>query len=154
MRETWAPTGESWMWEATAGWASWLVEPDTRAIDYTIEWYADDAHLAAELSAIGLVYIHVVDHSAMGAPRPPDAVRAAIRTAIRGTYLLSGGYDRARAEADLAAGLGELVAFGRPFISNPDLVARFAADLPLAQPDFATFYTPGPQGYIDYPPAG
>jgi N-ethylmaleimide reductase len=112
------------------------------------------AHLAAELSAIGLVYIHVVDHSAMGAPRPPDAVRAAIRTAFRGTYLLSGGYDRARAEADLAAGLGELVAFGRPFISNPDLVARFAADLPLAQPDFATFYTPGPQGYIDYPPAG
>jgi hypothetical protein len=56
MRETWAPRGESWMWEATAGWASWLVEPDTRAIDYTIEWYAADAHLAADTMNSGHEY--------------------------------------------------------------------------------------------------
>ena len=57
----------------------------------------------------------------------------------------------ARAEAELEAGKGELVAFGRPFISNPDLVKRIALGAELAQPDFGTFYTPGEKGYIDYP---
>jgi N-ethylmaleimide reductase len=108
------------------------------------------AHLAKELSALGLVYVHVVDHSAMGAPRPPDSVREAIRANFKGAYVLSGGYDRARADADLAEGKGELVAFGRPFISNPDLVAKLRDGRELVAPDFATFYTPGEQGYTDY----
>ena len=66
---------------------------------------------------------------------------------------LANGYrpDGARAEADLAADRGDLVAFGRPFIANPDLVRRIRAGLPLAAPDAATFYTPGEKGYIDYP---
>lgn len=107
--------------------------------------------LAAALSELGLAYIHVVDHSAMGAPPVPDAVKAAIRGAFRGALILSGGYDAARAEADLKAGRGDLVAFGRPFLANPRLVSKMRAGAPLAAPDFATFYTPGERGYTDYP---
>jgi N-ethylmaleimide reductase len=108
------------------------------------------AHLAARLADVRLAYVHVVDHSAMGAPTVPDTVKQAIRAAFGGPIILSGGYDRARAEADLAAGKGELVAFGRPFIANPDLVARLERGLPLSPPDPDTFYTPGPKGYTDY----
>jgi N-ethylmaleimide reductase len=106
--------------------------------------------LMAELSAIGLVYIHVVDHSSMGAPEVSPAVKAKIRAAFKGKYILSGGYDLARANADLDAGRGDLVAFGRPFISNPDLVEKLRNGGPLTAPDPATFYTPGEQGYTDY----
>lgn len=107
--------------------------------------------LATELSSLGLTYIHVVDHSAMGAPAVNPAVKHKIRVAFKGAYILSGGYDGARAEADLAAGQGELVAFGRPYIANPDLVERLKKGHPLAQPDPNTFYTPGEKGYTDYP---
>lgn len=107
--------------------------------------------LVAGLSELGLVYLHVVDHSPMGAPKPEARTIEGMRAAFKGVYILSGGYDAARAEADLQAGKGELVAFGRPFISNPDLVLRLQTGAPLAQPDFATFYTPGEKGYTDYP---
>ncbi len=107
--------------------------------------------LAEEAGALGLAYIHVVDHSSMGAPEVGDAIKSRIRAAFKGLYILSGGYDAARAEADLAAGRGDLVAFGRPFIANPDLVRHIRLGLPLAAPDAATFYTPGEKGYIDYP---
>jgi N-ethylmaleimide reductase len=107
--------------------------------------------LASELSGLGLAYVHVVDHSAMGAPPVTDAVKATLRANFAGTVILSGGYDRARAEADLAAGKGELVAFGRPFLANPDLVDKLATNAALTAPDFATFYTPGERGYTDYP---
>jgi N-ethylmaleimide reductase len=108
-------------------------------------------HYAAELGKVGLVYLHVVDHSAMGAPEVPASVKSRMREAFGGTVILSGGYDADRAEADLAAGHGELVAFGRPFLSNPDLVERFRRGAALSAPDFATFYTPGEVGYTDYP---
>ena len=106
--------------------------------------------LAKELSALGLAYVHVVDHSAMGAPPVPDTIKAGIRANFKGTYILSGGYDRARAEADLDAGKGELVAFGRPFLSNPRLPTLLEEGGELRAPDFATFYTPGPVGYTDF----
>jgi len=109
------------------------------------------AHLAAELSALGLCYLHVVDHSAMGAPPVSATLKATMRAAFRGRLILSGGYDRVRAEADLAAGKGDLVAFGRPFLANPGLVAKLAASAELRAPDPATFYTPGEHGYIDWP---
>jgi N-ethylmaleimide reductase len=87
----------------------------------------------------------------MGAPAVPDAVKHAIRTTFTGAYILSGGYDNvAQADADLAAGKGDFVAFGRPYIANPDLVERLQRGLPLAQPDPDTFYTPGEAGYTDY----
>lgn len=107
--------------------------------------------LARALSALKLAYIHVVDHQAMGAPPVPASVKAAIRGAFDGPYMLSGGYDAARAEADLEANLGELVAFGRPFLSNPRLVEKLQGGEALLPVDFSTLYTPGPKGYIDYP---
>jgi N-ethylmaleimide reductase len=61
------------------------------------------------------------------------------------------GYGAEEAAAAITAGPYAAVAFGRAFISNPDLPARLAAGAPLADPDPATFYTPGPQGYTDYP---
>jgi N-ethylmaleimide reductase len=107
--------------------------------------------LAKKLSEIGLAYIHVVDHSSMGAPEVKPSVKQKIRAAFKGALILSGGYDRARAEADLAEKKGKLVAFGRPFISNPDLVTKLRANKELRAPDFATFYTPDAKGYTDYP---
>ena len=110
--------------------------------------------LAGELGKLGLAYLHGVDHSPMGAPEVPQATKDAMRAAFKGTVILSGGFDRARAEADLAAGKGDLVAFGRPFLANPDLVDRMKQGTPLQDPDPATFYTPGPEGYTDYQEAG
>ncbi len=113
---------------------------------------ADDyAYLAQQLSARGLVYVHLVDHSPMGAPAVPDTIKATFRKLFKGALILSGGYDAARAESDLAAGKCDLVAFGRPFLANPDLVARLKKGAALNAPDPATFYTPGAKGYTDYP---
>lgn len=106
--------------------------------------------LIDELNALGLLYIHIVDHSAMGAPEVSSELKASIRAAFKGKYILSGGYDVARADADLDAQRGDLVAFGRPFISNPDLVSKLKSDQELVAPDFSTFYTPGEKGYTDY----
>jgi len=112
---------------------------------------ADYTYLAGELNAIGLVYIHLVDHSSMGAPPVPESMKATFRRVFKRTLILSGGYDAVRAESDLAADKCDLVAFGRPFLANPDLVARWKAGAALNAPDMSTFYTPGPKGYTDYP---
>jgi len=106
--------------------------------------------LVEELNAVGLVYIHVVDHSSMGAPQVSPELKAKIRANFKGKYILSGGYDAARANADLDAQKGDLVAFGRPFISNPDLVAKLQSGAALTPPDMSTFYTPGEKGYTDF----
>jgi N-ethylmaleimide reductase len=105
--------------------------------------------LARALSAIGLVYLHVVDLSTMGGPEVKPSVKRKLREAFRGTLILSGGYDRDRAEADLVESKGDLVAFGRPFLANPRLVTRMRQRKPLAAPDASTFYTPGEAGYTD-----
>ncbi|HEY4143061.1 MAG TPA: alkene reductase [Pseudolabrys sp.] len=115
------------------------------------EMEADYAYLAEKLNALGLAYIHLVDHSAQGAPVVPDSMKATFRKSFKRTLILSGGYDAARAEADLAAGKADLVAFGKAFLSNPDLVARWKAKAALNAFDATTFYTPGPKGYTDYP---
>ncbi len=112
---------------------------------------ADYTWLAEQLDARGLAYIHLVDHSAMGAPPVPDSMKAIFRSAFKGTLILSGGYDAATAEQDLAAGRGDLIAVGKPFLANPDLVARWKTGGAVNGPDMGTFYTPGPKGYTDYP---
>jgi N-ethylmaleimide reductase len=112
---------------------------------------ADYTYLARELNARGLAYVHLVDHSPMGAPPVPEAIKATFRGVFKGALILSGGYDAARAESDLSAGKCDLIAAGRPFLANPDLVARWKAGAALNAPDFNTFYTPGPKGYTDYP---
>ncbi|MEQ1564118.1 MAG: alkene reductase [Myxococcota bacterium] len=106
--------------------------------------------LAAALSELGLAYLHVVDHSAMGAPPVPQRISDALRT-FRGPYIAAGGFDADRAEQVLAAGAADLVAFGRPFLANPDLPAKLRAGTPLNSPDPATFFSPGVEGYLDSP---
>ena len=115
------------------------------------EMESDYTYLATQLNARGLIYVHLVDHSSMGAPTVPDSMKATFRTVFTRTLILSGGYDVARAELDLAAGKCDLVAFGRPFLANPDLTTRLKKGAAVNAPDMATFYTPGPKGYTDYP---
>lgn len=107
--------------------------------------------LVQELSTLGLLYVHLLDHSAMGAPAVPAELKAALRRAFSGPFMLAGGYERASAEQALAAKQADLIAFGRPFLANPDLVARLQGNAALNPPDMSTFYTPGPKGYTDYP---
>lgn len=109
------------------------------------------ALLAEKLGKLGLVYIHVVDHSAMGAPAVSDSVKQIIHDKFNGNIILSGGYGADQAEKDLEEDKGSLVAFGRPFISNPDFVEKLRNRTKLNDPDMATFYTPGEKGYTDYP---
>lgn len=108
-------------------------------------------YLAEQLDEIGLVYVHLVDHSAMGAPEVPQGFKTRLRAAFNGSLILSGGYDAERAEADLQAERGDLVAFGRPFIANPDLVERFKIEAPLNEGDPSTYYGIDAKGYTDYP---
>jgi N-ethylmaleimide reductase len=119
---------------------------DDMASDYT--------YLAEQLNALEPVYIHLVDHSGMGAPPVPDSIKVTFRRKFEGTLILSGGYDAERAEADLVAGKCDLIAVGRPFLANPDLVERWKTGANVNDPDMDTFYTPGAKGYTDYPILG
>lgn len=114
------------------------------------ETHEEYSLLAENLNQIGIVYIHLVDHSSMGAPTVEPETVQNIRKAFKGTLILSGGYDVERAEKDLSTGLADLVAFGKPFLANPDLVTRFQKNIALASFDQTTLYTPGEKGYSDY----
>ncbi|MGE8721024.1 alkene reductase [Leptospira terpstrae] len=114
------------------------------------ETHEEYSLLAEKLNQIGIVYIHLVDHSSMGAPTVEPETVQNIRKAFKGTLILSGGYDVERAEKDLSTGLADLVAFGKPFLANPDLVTRFQKNIALASFDQTTLYTPGEKGYSDY----
>ncbi|RDK05192.1 alkene reductase [Cupriavidus lacunae] len=108
-------------------------------------------YIAEQLSALGIVYLHVVE-GATGGPRdvaPFDY--DALRSRFKQTYLANNGYDLALASARLAEGKADLFAFGRPFISNPDLVERLKSGAPLAALNPATLYGGGAEGYTDYP---
>jgi len=106
--------------------------------------------LARDLSKMGLVYLHLVDHSAMGAPPVSADLKRKIREAFDGTYIAVGGFTAQTAEKALEAKEADLIAFGRPFISNPDLVEKLKTGAKLVDPDMSTFYTPGEKGYTDY----
>ncbi len=109
-------------------------------------------YLSQQLGNLGIAYIHLVDHSAMGAPPVPLEIKKAIRANFKNSMILAGGYTRESAEADIQSGLCDLVAFGRPFISNPDLVARFKNDWALStELHMDLFYTADEKGYTDYP---
>ena len=109
-------------------------------------------YLSEKMNELGIVYIHLVDHSAMGAPEVPHKMKQIIRDNFKNTLILSGGYTAESAENDLQSGFADLIAFGRPFINNPDFVQRLKNDWPLSTNlDFNTFYTPGEKGYTDYP---
>jgi N-ethylmaleimide reductase len=89
----------------------------------------------------------------MGAPEVPLSIKQTIRENLNHTLLMSGGYSKETAERDLENGLADIIAFGKPFITNPDLVDRMQNDWPISTDwDFNTFYTPDEKGYTDYPP--
>jgi N-ethylmaleimide reductase len=106
--------------------------------------------LLAGLAEAGLVYVHVADHSGMGAPEIPADFKLAMRKAWPRTFIIGGSLDAARGQAAVDAGLIDLVGIGRAFLANPDLITRLQKGVELNAPDFATFYTPGEKGYTDY----
>ncbi len=108
-------------------------------------------HIVDGLNALKLIYIHVIE-GATGGPRdvaPFDY--ASLRKRFSGTYIANNGYDLALANKVLAANEADLIAFGKLFISNPDLVERLKRGGELNTPDKATFYGGGAKGYTDYP---
>src|SRR5450759_4366255 len=108
-------------------------------------------HIVEQLNALKLVYIHVIE-GATGGPRdiaPFDY--GSLRKRFKGAYIANNGYDFELATKMLAADAADLIAFGKPFISNPDLVERLRRGAPLNAPDKATFYGGGAKGYTDYP---
>ena len=115
-------------------------------------------YLARQLAPLGLAYVHVIE-GATGGPREVEgrpfdyaAFKAAYREAGgRGAWMVNNGYDRDMAQEAVASGRADIVAFGRAFISNPDLVERLRRGAPLNAWDQTTFYGGGEHGYIDYP---
>ncbi|MBN9062935.1 MAG: alkene reductase [Rhizobiales bacterium 65-9] len=108
-------------------------------------------YLAEKLGRLGVGYLHVVE-GATGGPRdvaPFDY--AALRKAFSGVYIANNGYDRDMAVDAVESGAADLIAFGRAFIANPDLVERLRVGAALNEPDRATFYGGGVAGYTDYP---
>jgi N-ethylmaleimide reductase len=114
-------------------------------------------HVVRQLAPLGLAYLHLIE-GATGGPREVEgrpfdyaAMRQAWRAAgAKGAWMVNNGYDRAHAEQALATG-ADLVAFGRPYIANPDLVERLRRNAPLNTPERATMYGGGAKGYTDYP---
>lgn len=113
-------------------------------------------HVARELGKRGLGYLHIIEGQT-GGPRDarPEVDFAALKRAFKDaggmSVMANNGYSREMAEAAVANGSADLIAFGVPFLANPDLVARFRHGYPLNAPDVNTFYSGAEKGYIDYP---
>ena len=109
-------------------------------------------YAAEQLSRFGLAYLHVLE----GLPGhwshvPGKQVSPSMRSAFKGPFIANAGYDAAKASASIQEGRTDLVAFGVPFLANPDLPQRIRQAVALNAPDMATFYTGGAKGYTDYP---
>ena len=110
------------------------------------------AYLIGEIDKLAPVYIHVIE-GATGGPRDTGVAfdYAALRKAFHGTYIANNGYTGETARAAVESGAADMVAFGKAFLANPDLVERLRRDAPLNAPEQATFYGGGAKGYTDYP---
>ena len=108
-------------------------------------------HAVAQLSPLRLAFVEVVEGQTAGARDFAPFDYAALRRRFSGAWMVNNGYDRQMAIDAVASGAADLVSFGRPFISNPDLVRRLRENAPLNAPDPTTFYGGGAKGYIDYP---
>ena len=106
-------------------------------------------YFITQLNSRNLAYIHLLEGDMMGGEANVDY--RALRDAYDGTYMANNGYDKARAQTSLDNGDSDLIAFGIPFLANPDLVERYKNDLPLNEADQATFYGGDETGYTDYP---
>jgi len=102
-------------------------------------------YVARELGKRGIAFLCA--REALG----PDRIGPQLKAAFGGIYIANEEFTRESAGEVLATGEADAVAFGVPYIANPDLPARFALDAPLNAPDTTTFYAPGPKGYTDYP---
>jgi len=108
------------------------------------------SYLAEQFDARKIAYLHVIDPLTQGGPARLTPV---LRKKFRGTYIVNGGFTADAANSAIAHGETDLVAFGVPFLANPDLPQRFATDAPLNAADPATFYQGEEKGYVDYPNA-
>ncbi len=108
-------------------------------------------HAIGHAEAAGLAYIHLVEGETGGERTMEADDLAQLRGAFSGAYMANNGYDRTMAINAVAEGRADLVCFGRPYIANPDLAERLAADVTLAAPDHSTFYGGDRTGYTDYP---
>lgn len=107
--------------------------------------------LAERLGALGLAYLHCIEGQTRGDNAKSDFDFQALRRAFGGQYIANGGYDRDLALTTLADGQADMVAFGRPFIANPDLPARLRRAAPLVEASPDIFYGGGARGYTDFP---
>jgi N-ethylmaleimide reductase len=105
--------------------------------------------LAEQLNAVPLAYLHLMRADLLG--QQLGDVLTPARERFKGVLVANLGYGAEEANAAIQSGAVDAVAFGRPFIANPDLPARFQANAPLSTADPTTFYSAGPTGYIDYP---
>ncbi len=106
------------------------------------------------VSDLGLAYLHVVEGATGGARDHAPFDYAALRRPFPGAWMLNNGYDRSMALEAVSTGRADLVAFGRPFIANPDLGRRLRDGLPWSDGNRKTYYGGGAAGYTDYPVAG
>ncbi len=113
----------------------------------------EDTHLylAKELDRLGILYLHLSDLSPKGGNPIPKPFIRQIREVFNGILIAAGNYTAKTATDVIKDGLVDLVAFGRPFIANPDLIERFKMAYPLSEGDPSTYYQGGDEGYIDYP---
>ena len=110
------------------------------------------SYLARELSRLGLGYLHVTEAvSGKDVPSAERRITPLLRKVFQGALIVNGGYDAQAGEAALARGEADLVAYGVPFLANPDLPERFRREAPLNPPDFTTFFSGEEKGYTDYP---
>jgi N-ethylmaleimide reductase len=107
-------------------------------------------HVAKALSGKDLAYLHVIQGDTSGKPVPPFDY-GAIKRLFGGVLVANNGFDKHSANKAIAEGRADLVAFGKPFIANPDLVTRLFLDAPLMEANRATLYGGGEAGYTDYP---
>ncbi|UXH78545.1 alkene reductase [Roseateles amylovorans] len=108
-------------------------------------------HVAEQLAPMKLAFLHVIEGQTGGPRDVAPFDYAALRERFKGPYIANNGYTREMALAAVAEGRADAVAFGRSFISNPDLVRRLRLNAPLEKANSATFYGGGAEGYTDYP---
>ena len=112
------------------------------------------SYVIDQLSPMGLAYIHMIEGETGGARAPADVQPPfdfeSLHRRFKGAWMVNNGYTRQMALDAVASGRADLVAFGRPFIANPDLVRRLQEDLPLADVRWDKAYGGGAEGYSDY----
>ena len=107
-------------------------------------------YLASEINKIGILYLHLSDLSPAADVAISPLTIQALRKKFSGLLIVAGNYTPNSGNDIIESGLADLVAFGRPYISNPDLVERFRSGAPLANGDPSTYYEGGESGYTDY----